>query len=510
MLDTLRPVGRWTERLIYLPGLDIPLDFADEDSPLEQISKRSDEEVALLLRNLGPNLAKMLLTSWGGQARRKQRLPEDQFIDERDPQSVVAQNWQTWLLLGGRGMGKTRTGAETTRTAVARLPAGSRIALIAPTARDARDTMVEGESGMLAVCSKDPDGARPRYYPTRSRIVWPNGTLAAIFSAEEPERLRGPQFHFAWADELAAWKYLDDAWDNLQFGLRLGENPRVVVTTTPKPLKLIKDLYLEALKLGTRSSVFLTTGSSFENLQNLSRRYRRIISRYVGTRLGRQEIYAEILSDVPGALWTQDTISEHRVHREDVPDLVRIVTAVDPAASAEEGSNETGIVRVGRGVDGHAYILTDATVVLSPAGWARQALDCHYGELDGSKTYGPGDAVVGEVNNGGDMVEHTIRTDPRGRGVRFIEVRATRGKVRRAEPIAGLYEQGRVHHAGYFPLLEDQMIAITADGYQGSGSPDRLDALVWALTELFRRELEGTENEPEEAAVFRRGSYHAT
>jgi len=369
-----------------------------------------------------------------------------------------------WLLLAGRGFGKTRAGAEFVR---AQVEAGlaQRIALVAATALDARNVMVEGESGILNIGLTS---QRPIYEPSKHRLTWPNGAVATTYSADEPDRLRGPQHDLAWCDELAAWRY-PAAWDMLMFGLRLGADPRAVVTTTPRPTRLIRDLLAD-------SKIVLTRGRTIENRANLAPAFLdQIVRRYQGTRLGRQELDAEILDDMPGGLWRRGIIEATRTSA--YPELSRVVVAIDPAVSASEAADETGIIAVGRDANGHGYVLADASGRYAPAEWARAAIAA-YGAHQG-------DRIVAEINNGGDMVEATLRMiDP---NVPFSAVRAARGKVARAEPVAALYEQGRIHHLGAFPQLEDQMCSFTSDfdrkaaGY----SPDRVDALVWAVTELF-------------------------
>lgn len=335
--------------------------------------------------------------------------------------------------------------------------------------------MVEGESGLLSVCwAGDRTYAgeligRPTYEPSKRRLTWANGAIATLFSAEEPERLRGPQHDRLWCDELAAWKYLRETWDMAMFGLRLGDRPRTCITTTPKPLPLVKEIAKDARTVITR-------GSTFDNASNLAPTFLKAIrDKYEGTRLGRQELNAEILDDLPGALWTRDAIDEHRVRQ--VPDLQRIVVAVDPSGTKGESDDgdEIGIVVAGKGVDGRAYVLADRSCKLSPDGWGRRAVAA-YEEFKA-------DRIVAERNFGGAMVEHVIRTIDRKAS--YKEVTASRGKVARAEPVAALYEQGRVSHVGSFPELEDQLCMIDASGYIGEGSPDRADALVWALTELM-------------------------
>jgi phage terminase large subunit-like protein len=320
--------------------------------------------------------------------------------------------------------------------------------------------MIEGpKSGLLAVC--DP---RPLYEPSRRQITWPNGAIATTYSADEPDRLRGPQHDAAWCDEPAAWKYATDAWDMLMFGLRLGDNPRVVATTTPRPIELIRSLLASPHTVVTR-------GHSRENEENLAPQFfEDIVGKYEGTRLGRQELEGELLDDVPGALWIRAQIDKLRV--KEVPELTKVVVAIDPAMTSGEKADETGIVAAGIGSNGEWYVLADRSCRDTPDGWARRAVGLH-GELTG-------DRIVAEVNNGGDLVEHTLRTIDKQ--IPYKAVHASRGKRVRAEPIAALYEQGKVHHVGSFPQLEDQMCNFVPDNYDES--PDRVDALVWALTEL--------------------------
>ena len=387
---------------------------------------------------------------------------EDWEFWARSSQLAPPGDWRVWLLLAGRGFGKTRSGAEFVR---ARVESGLavRIALVGPTAADVRDVMIEGDSGLLAVASAD---ERPLYEPSKRRLTWPNGAVALAFSADEPERLRGPQHDLAWCDELAAWRYAA-AWDNLLLGLRLGADPRAVVTTTPKPNRLVRDV------LASPGTV-VTRGTTFDNADNLAPAFLdSVVRRYQGTRLGRQELEAELLDDVPGALWLRDAIEAARVAA--APDLSRIVVAIDPAASAGEGADETGIVVAGLAHDGQVYVLDDRSGRMSPRAWALKAVAAY-------KSFAA-DRIVAEVNNGGDMVEATLRSVESD--APFRALRASRGKAIRAEPVAALYEQGRVHHVGCLPALEDQLCAFTADFDRAAGSPDRLDALVWAVTDLM-------------------------
>lgn len=342
---------------------------------------------------------------------------------------------------------------------------GVRIGVVAPTAAAARDVCIEGESGLLSVI---PSPLVKDWNRSLGEMHLTNGSQFKLFSADEPDRLRGYQHHRAWCDELASWRY-PDAWDQLLLGLRLGQDPRVVVTTTPKPVAIVRDLL-------TREAVVVTRGATYENAANLApAALEQLRRRYENTRLGRQELYAEILDDVPGALWQRAQIDTLRIAK--APEMSRVVVAIDPAVTSGEDSDETGIVVCGRGVDGRGYVLADRTCRLSPDGWARRATVA-YDEFQA-------DRIIAEVNNGGDLVERVIRTV--GGSYPYRAVRASRGKATRAEPIAALYEQGKVHHVGGFPELEDQMCSYTPDGYDGS--PDRVDALVWALTELM---VEGT------------------
>lgn len=388
----------------------------------------------------------------------------------RPAQKEPAGDWRTWLILAGRGFGKTRTTAEWARRQAERFP-GSRGALVARTAADTRDVLVEGDSGVLAV---SPPWFRPIYEPSKRRLTWPNGSQATLYSADKPDLLRGPQHHWFIADELAAWRYVD-AWDQLMFGLRLGSNPRGVVATTPRPTKIIRDLLKDPTTAVTR-------GSTYENKANLAPAFlAQIVRRYQGTRLGRQELYAEVLDDVPGALWTRDNIEETRVSQ--APGLTRIVVAIDPAVTAsDEDSNETGIVVCGVTENEHGYVLEDCSGIMTPAQWAERAVKAY-------DRWGA-DRVIAETNQGGDMVEHTVRTAARDmaarnerkeRNVAFRQVRASRGKHTRAEPISALYEQKKIHHVGMFAELEDQMCTWVP----GEDSPDRMDALVWAFTDLM-------------------------
>lgn len=393
----------------------------------------------------------------------------------RDDQLPPPGMWRIWLALCGRGWGKTRVGAEWVISVALEGPL--RIALIAATADDVRGTMVEGESGILA-CS--PPWFRPTWEPSvgGGRLTWPNGAQAFGYSADVPRSLRGPQHHAGWLDELAAWRRMKDAWDMYRFGLRLGQNPRTVITTTPTPAKLIKELVSDARKAVDGSAIVrVIRGSTYANSANLAADFLAdLVAKYEGTRLGRQELYAEILTDKPGALWTLSQLEEHRAQK--LPEMKRIVVAIDPPVTSGADADECGIITAGLGVDGHGYVLADDSERgLSPKQWAEKALAAYV-------RHGA-DRIVAEVNQGGEMVENTIRqVDP---NVSFRAVHATRGKVLRAEPVSAIYAQGRAHHFGVFKSLEDQLCDFTTDFDRSKSgySPDRLDALVWAITDLM-------------------------
>jgi phage terminase large subunit-like protein len=413
-------------------------------------------KMGLNVSDLSDRHAAELLYDWygdipgfAGWAREKQRPPST--------------DWFIWLILAGRGFGKTRAGAE---WVIHRARQGyGPIALIGETAGDVRDTMVElGESSILKVAP--PDFA-PDYEPSKRRLTFPNGVTATTFSGDEPGQLRGPQHATVWADEPAKWRYAVEAWDNMEMGLRLSDDPRCVATTTPRPVELITTLVDDA-------DCHVTRGSTYENTQNLAERFReRVIEKYEGTRLGRQELHAEILSDAPGALWSRDDI--HTV--DSPPSMKRIVVGVDPSG----GGDEIGVVTCGVGVDGRGYVLDDDTLAASPNGWA-QAVQRAYNAHSA-------DRIVAERNFGGDMVVSTIQSVDSTLPVKVVT--ASRGKQRRAEPVASLYEQDKVFHVGALADLEDELTKWEPNG--SDWSPNRLDALVWALTELM---LEDTAKTP--------------
>lgn len=421
------------------------------DSLLDSLLSLPVVERLTAIQSLSSRDAEALLYDWMG-------------LWARDNQRPPSGPWRSWLIMSGRGYGKTRTGAEWVRWRVESGGYG-RIALVAPTAADARDVMVEGESGMLAIA---PSWNRPLYEPSKRRLTWANGAIATTYSADEPDRLRGPQHDSAWGDEIAAWRDASSgdatgtAWNNLMLGLRIGPNPQAVGTTTPRPVKLIMQLVENAATVVTR-------GSTFENRANLSPAFiADILRQYKGTRLGRQELYGELLTDMPGALWTRSMFDD----RGQLPDLARVVIAVDPAATAHEESDNTGIIAAGKGVDARGYVLADRSCKLSPDGWARRAVAAYH-------EFGA-DRIVAEGNNGGEMVRHVIQTvDPK---IKVVIVHASRGKVARAEPVAALYEQQRITHTEPFDDLEDELCTWTPES---GASPDRLDALVWAITDLM-------------------------
>lgn len=427
---------------------------ADKRGMLTTLQGMPDDQREEVLSKLGDEAAYAIRWDWEYFARENQILPEG--------------DWSYWLIMAGRGFGKTRTGAETVRQWA---KTNKYVNLIGATSDDAKDIMIEGESGILSCCPKE---ERPYYKKHERKLEWPSGCVSLVFTADEPERMRGKQHEKLWGDELAAWRY-PEAWDQAKFGLRLGSRPQALLTTTPRPTKVMRELVNDP-------NCVVTRGSTYDNRDNLATNFfDEIIKKYEGTRLGRQELEAELLEDTPGALWTQKNVDQYRVPVGDQPAMRRIVVAVDPSVTNTENSDETGIVAAGLGIDGKGYILGDDSGRYSPDEWAKRAV-AMYHRLDA-------DRIVAEKNQGGDMVERVLRSADWN--VPITLVSASRGKVTRAEPIAALYEQGRVGHVGRYDVLEDQMVAFTSDfdrrvqGY----SPDRVDALVWALTELFPRIL---------------------
>ena len=395
-----------------------------------------------------------LYTRWLKTAREKQLPPDEDFF--------------IWLILAGRGWGKTRTGAQDIALYALRNP-NTNCAVVAPTFGDLRRVCFGGPSGLLSLI---PDDCYENNFGTNGfsssvcEIRLRNGSKITGYAAVNPERLRGPQFHRAWCDELAAWQY-PEAFDQLMFGLRLGNKPQCVITTTPKPIKLIKDLII-------RKDVAVTKGSTFENQANLAQSALEMMrERYEGTALGRQELYAEIVDDVEGALWSLSMIEEQRLPKDTEKELTQIMVAIDPAVTAGEDSDETGIMVVGKDRSNNFYVLEDLSGRHTADNWGKIAVRAYY-EWEA-------DRIIAEVNNGGDLVERLIRSIDTN--VPYRSVRASRGKMLRAEPIAALYEQRRVHHIGVFEELETQMCTYVG---QVKPSPDRLDALVWGLSELSK------------------------
>jgi phage terminase large subunit-like protein len=410
----------------------------------------------------------------GFSAAELARLLQDwEFVARRDQwPPALADNglpWRVWLILGGRGAGKTRAGAEWVKGLALGRPQFcarpvARIALVGETAADVRDVMIEGVSGLLAIHGRR---ERPRWESSRRRLLWDTGVVAQAFSAEDPESLRGPQFHAAWCDELAKWRYARETWDMLQFGLRLGDWPRQLVTTTPRPIPLLKELI-------AHPATALTRALTRENAANLAPSFlESVVAQYAGTRLGRQELDGEIVDERKDALWTRDMVEAARVA--DAPAMARLVVAVDPPATSGKRADSCGIVAAGMDAQGVVHVLADATEQAArPAQWARAAIALYH-RLSA-------DALVAEVNQGGEMVRAVLNeADP---SAPVTMVRATRGKYLRAAPVAQLYEQGRVKHVGAFPALEDEMCDFGLEGLSSGRSPDRLDALVWAVTAL--------------------------
>src|SRR5579883_1931308 len=420
------------------------------------------------IKSLDPRQIFDLYYDWRHWARPEQLAPDG--------------NWRYWLYLAGRGAGKTRAGAEWVREQVEK-HGRKLIHLIAPTAADYRDVMVKGPSGIIAVSRPD---FMPIFEPSNRRVLWPNGSQALCFSAEEPERLRGPQCEAAWCDELCTWGHAEggrvggrnwrqkETWDMMKFGLRLGDNPQVFISTTPKPGGVLRALLKDP-------NCVITTGTTYDNRANLADDfYAAVIRDYEGTRLGRQELLAEVIDDLPGALWPLDLLDSIRLRRDkqnwrdNMPEMKRVVIGVDPSGSDSDKGSQQGIVVCGEGQNGLFYVLDDYSCSETPQGWARRVCIAF-------ADYGANRIVV-EKNFGGDMAQAVLRNVNRNLPLRMVT--ASHGKHIRAEPVAALYEQGRVRHFGYFKELEEQMSNFTHEGYQGAGSPDRVDAMVWAMTEL--------------------------
>lgn len=447
------------------------------------------DQLAAWARSLSPQETYDLTYSWRLQAR------GDQLLPGTPGSSNERADWMFWLLLAGRGFGKTKTGAETCREWA--LNPKERILIIGPTNDDVKSVMINGPSGLLSCY---PPTERPAFEPSNHLIHFPSGAVGITRSGEEPERLRGPQFTKFWLDEPAACKYPQEVWDQIQFGFRLaGSNLRGVITGTPKPIALIRTLVADP-------DTVITRGSSDDNIANLDPKYiAKVLDPYRGTRLGRQEIDAEILDDVPGALWKRKQIDDLKIHKDpqtnDYPiqwnRIVRIVVAVDPTVSHDENSDEAGIVVAGMTASRHALVFSDRSGQQSTQEWAENAIEAYL--------YHRADCIVAEKNQGGDLVADAIRAAAERRGLNPLAIPiklvwAKRGKKLRAEPVAQLYEQGRVHHVGSFPALEDQMCNWQPSSPEGS--PDRLDALVYAVTELL------VDNSPVELAMRFSDPYH--
>lgn len=415
------------------------------------------------LNSLDEKELQFLEHDWRGFWAREDQLPPDTA-------------WRIWLLLAGRGFGKTRVGAEWCHERAQASPC--RIAIVAATKEDAEKVCVSGDSGIIATAKP---WFRATFAPSKNggTVSWPNGSVAELYSGDNPQSLRGPQFHAAWCDELLKWRRMQAAWDMLRFGLRLGNDPRTVITSTPTPAKLLKDL-LGDKRLASDGSplVRVTRGSTYANAANLADDFlAELRAKYEGTRLGRQELHAEVLEDKPGALWTLRKLEEFRV--DEAPEFQRVVVAIDPPITSGEDADECGIVCAGLGKrDRHGYVLADASQRgLSPAQWSAEALRLYVDHR--------ADAIVAEANQGGEMISQVIHN--LAPNIKVILVYASRGKVTRAEPVSALYEQGRVHHVGVLAALETQMCDFTTDFDRSKAgySPDRVDALVWAITELM-------------------------
>jgi phage terminase large subunit-like protein len=448
-----------------------------------RLAQLPEAQRAELLKNTTPEVAAELLFRWDFWARPEQLAPRG--------------DWLIWVVLSGRGWGKTRTGAEWVRSiACGKTPLApgkcKRIAIVGETAADCRDVLAQGDSGILSVHPKD---FRPVYAQSTRSMTWPNGAKAFFYNGTEPDQLRGPQHDAGWVDEIAKYREAQSCWDQLQFGLRLGDRPQQLITTTPRPIPIIRDLVAQSVE--PDSTVIVTRGSTFDNHHNLSASFLEAVEeRYGGTRLGRQELGGEIIDDVPGALWTRQVLDGNRRKLSDeLPAMQHIIVSIDPAAKASkdtDDTSETGIVVVGLGVDGRGYLIDDRSCRLGPAGWAGVAVSAF--------DYYEGDAIVAEVNQGGDMVEQVIKAVRPS--IKVIQVRATRGKVLRAEPISALYAQGRISHVGSFPTLEDQMMQFTAFGIEGDEGADRVDALVHGFTELFPSLISKVKQKPRQTSGF--------
>lgn len=418
-----------------------------ELSLIDQVRALPEEKQFAFIDSLSFEDQKYLKYNWLFTARPKQQEP--------------AGDWLFWWVNAGRGFGKTRTGAEFIRNNVLFGNYG-KVALVGKNASDVRELMIEGPAGIITISAPN---EKPVYSPSRKRLEWPNGAIGSVYYGSEPDSLRGPEHDIAWADELASWAYPDETFDNLEMGLRVnkgGRRPKGIITTTPRPIKKIKELC-------RASGIITTNGSTYENAGNLPASFiNRMREMYEGTRIGRQELHAEILDDNPGALWRREWLDRDRVKA--APELKRIIIAIDPEATNTPNSAETGIIAAGQGYDGFYYVLEDLSIKDTPARWGAQAVAAY------NKYHA--DRIIGETNNGGEMVKNTIISIQSN--VPFTAVHASRGKVARAEPVSALYEQGKVKHVGFFRELEDQL----CEWVPGDRSPDRLDALVWAISFL--------------------------
>jgi phage terminase large subunit-like protein len=441
-------------------------------SPAQLLASLSEQERQAWLAQLSTEQLASLKYDWGFWARPGQLPPDG--------------NWRTWLVLAGRGFGKTEIGAQWIRE---RVNGGAKmIALVAETQKDLEEVMIP----RLLKVSPESEAPEVRYKPVRIR--WPSGAVAYGYNGTEPDQLRGPEFDTAWVDELAKYSKARETWDMLQFTMRRGV-PKVLVTTTPRPIPIIKDIM-------AKSGTAVTRGKTLDNADNLAAEFiEDIMAKYAGTRLGRQELDGEIVDDVPGALWTRAMLDTTRVA--EAPEMARVVVAIDPSGTdGDDEGDDIGIVVAGRGIDGRGYVLEDCTCKLSPDGWARRSITAYHRHQ--------GDRIVGERNFGGAMVGAVIRAADGS--VPFKEVVASRGKAARAEPVSALYEQGRVSHVGALTALEDEMCLMTGGGFVGEGSPNRVDALVWALTEVMlgyqRQPREGeTAYVPSTVTGFRKSAY---
>lgn len=448
------------KELIFL--MEISISKVQEKRLFEELSRgMTKHEASGFASQLSNNAVLSLLWMFEVWALKHQRPPSG--------------DWLTWVVMGGRGAGKTRTGSEWVRAQIEGSKTKekgrcSRVALVGETIDQVREVMIFGESGLLA-CS--PPDRKPVWQSSRKQLVWPNGAIAQVFSASDPESLRGPQFDCAWLDEFAKWKRAKEAWDMLQFGLRLGDDPKQIVTTTPQNTSILKDI----LK---KKDTVVTSAPTRDNRMNLAASFlKKVTEDYAGTRLGRQELEGELLEDVEGALWRLKQFDRRSLVKLD--DLDRIIVAVDPPVTSGANADECGLIVAGVEMRGTprewiGHILADLSIKgATPNAWA-------IATIEAAEKY-QADRVVAEVNQGGEMVENILRQ--RNGNIPFRAVRASRGKVARAEPIAALYEQGRIFHVQGLKKLEDQMCQMTLSGFSGTGSPDRVDAMVWALTDLM-------------------------